>query len=136
MRGRVGRSNKKAYCYLLVPLISAMTDDAKKRMSAIEEFSDLGSSIALILFLASSVMAEIDRKSTRLNSSHSQTSYAAFCLQKKRRLRPSRSSGGDPPRTTAPPPSPHASLPSLRRPYAPRRPHRRRPPLLSGTAPR
>ncbi len=43
MRGRVGRSNKKAFCYLLVPLISAMTDDAKKRLSAIEEFSELGS---------------------------------------------------------------------------------------------
>jgi transcription-repair coupling factor (superfamily II helicase) len=43
MRGRVGRSNKKAYCYLLVPMISAMTDDARKRMSAIEEFSELGS---------------------------------------------------------------------------------------------
>ncbi len=43
MRGRVGRSNKKAFCYLLVPSISAMTDDAKKRLSAIEEFSELGS---------------------------------------------------------------------------------------------
>ena len=43
MRGRVGRNNKKAYCYLLVPGIHSLTDDAKKRLSAIEEFSDLGS---------------------------------------------------------------------------------------------
>ncbi|MBI3234536.1 MAG: transcription-repair coupling factor [Bacteroidetes bacterium] len=43
MRGRVGRSNKKAYCYLLVPGLGMLTEDAKKRLSAIEEFSDLGS---------------------------------------------------------------------------------------------
>jgi len=42
MRGRVGRSNKKAYCYLLVPNILNLTDHARKRLSAIEEFSDLG----------------------------------------------------------------------------------------------
>ncbi|MFN4083163.1 MAG: transcription-repair coupling factor [Bacteroidia bacterium] len=43
MRGRVGRSNKKAYCYLLVPSMLGLTNDARKRLSAIEEFSDLGS---------------------------------------------------------------------------------------------
>lgn len=42
MRGRVGRSNKKAFCYLLTPAASAMTTDARKRLSALEEFSDLG----------------------------------------------------------------------------------------------
>jgi len=43
MRGRVGRSNKKAYCYLLSPPLSTLTNEARKRLSAIEEFSDLGS---------------------------------------------------------------------------------------------
>lgn len=43
MRGRVGRSNKKAYCYLLSPPLSTLTGEARKRLSAIEEFSDLGS---------------------------------------------------------------------------------------------
>jgi transcription-repair coupling factor (superfamily II helicase) len=43
MRGRVGRSNKKAYCYLLVPSMLNLTDQARKRLSAIEEFSELGS---------------------------------------------------------------------------------------------
>ncbi len=43
MRGRVGRSNKKAYCYLLSPPLSTLTQDARKRISAIEQFSDLGS---------------------------------------------------------------------------------------------
>ena len=43
MRGRVGRSNKKAYCYLLAPPISVLTNEAKQRLKAIEEFSDLGS---------------------------------------------------------------------------------------------
>ncbi|MCD8741464.1 transcription-repair coupling factor [Mucilaginibacter roseus] len=43
MRGRVGRSNKKAYCYLLSPPLSTLTTEARKRLSAIEEFSDLGS---------------------------------------------------------------------------------------------
>lgn len=42
MRGRVGRSNKKAYCYLLSPPINVLTSDAKKRLSTIEEYSDLG----------------------------------------------------------------------------------------------
>ncbi len=43
MRGRVGRSNKKAFCYLLTPPFITLSTDAKKRLKAIEEFSDLGS---------------------------------------------------------------------------------------------
>ena len=43
MRGRVGRSNKKAFCYLLTTPISLLTNEARKRLKAIEEFSDLGS---------------------------------------------------------------------------------------------
>ena len=43
LRGRVGRSNKKAFCYLIVPPLVSMTDDARRRLRAIEEFSDLGS---------------------------------------------------------------------------------------------
>ncbi len=43
MRGRVGRSNKKAFCKLITPPLSAMSDEARKRMQAIEKFSDLGS---------------------------------------------------------------------------------------------
>lgn len=43
LRGRVGRSNKKAFCYLLSPPLSSLTDDARKRLRAIEEFSNLGS---------------------------------------------------------------------------------------------
>ena len=43
MRGRVGRSDKKAYCYLLSPPDELLTDDARRRLRAIEEFSDLGS---------------------------------------------------------------------------------------------
>ncbi len=43
MRGRVGRSNKKAFCYFITPPYSAMTDDARKRIQALEQFSELGS---------------------------------------------------------------------------------------------
>lgn len=43
LRGRVGRSNKKAFCYLLTPPKLTLTDEAKKRLRAIEEFSELGS---------------------------------------------------------------------------------------------
>ena len=43
LRGRVGRSNIKAFCYLIVPPLVTITDDARKRLKAIEEFSDLGS---------------------------------------------------------------------------------------------
>jgi transcription-repair coupling factor (superfamily II helicase) len=43
MRGRVGRSNKKAFCYFITPDYSAMTDDARKRITALEQFTELGS---------------------------------------------------------------------------------------------
>jgi len=43
MRGRVGRSNKKAFCYFITPPYTAMTEDARKRISALEQFSSLGS---------------------------------------------------------------------------------------------
>jgi transcription-repair coupling factor (superfamily II helicase) len=42
MRGRVGRSNKKAFCYLLTPPASHLTADSRKRLAALEEFSELG----------------------------------------------------------------------------------------------
>ena len=43
LRGRVGRSNRKAFCYLVVPPLVSITEDARRRLKAIEEFSDLGS---------------------------------------------------------------------------------------------
>ena len=43
MRGRVGRTNKKAYCYFITPDYSTMTDDARKRITALEEHTELGS---------------------------------------------------------------------------------------------
>lgn len=43
MRGRVGRSNKKAYCYLIAPPLSVLTPEARKRLRTLEEYSDLGS---------------------------------------------------------------------------------------------
>lgn len=43
MRGRVGRSNKKAFCYFITPEYSAMTNDARKRIQALEQFTALGS---------------------------------------------------------------------------------------------
>jgi transcription-repair coupling factor (superfamily II helicase) len=43
LRGRVGRSNKKAFCYLLAPPLISVTQDARRRLKAIEEFSELGS---------------------------------------------------------------------------------------------
>ena len=43
MRGRVGRSNKKAFCHLITPPLYSLTDDARRRLQAIEEFSELGS---------------------------------------------------------------------------------------------
>lgn len=43
MRGRVGRSNRKAFCYLLCPPLSSLTTEARKRLTAIEQFSELGS---------------------------------------------------------------------------------------------
>lgn len=45
LRGRVGRSNKKAFCYLLAPPRASLSSEAQKRLRAIEEFSDLGSGI-------------------------------------------------------------------------------------------
>jgi transcription-repair coupling factor (superfamily II helicase) len=42
MRGRVGRSNRKAYCYLLTPPVANLPADARKRLNTLEEFSDLG----------------------------------------------------------------------------------------------
>ncbi|MEZ4794904.1 MAG: transcription-repair coupling factor [Flavobacteriaceae bacterium] len=49
MRGRVGRSNKKAFCYFITPPHSAMTDDARKRITALEQFSDLGSGFQIAM---------------------------------------------------------------------------------------
>lgn len=49
LRGRVGRSNKKAFCYLLAPPMAALTSDAQKRLRAIEDFSDLGSGFSIAL---------------------------------------------------------------------------------------
>lgn len=43
LRGRVGRSNKKAFCYLLAPPMSTLTTDARRRLKTLEEFSELGS---------------------------------------------------------------------------------------------
>ncbi|MBR4809222.1 MAG: transcription-repair coupling factor [Bacteroidales bacterium] len=43
LRGRVGRSNRKAFCYLIIPPLTTLTEDARRRLKAIEEFSDLGS---------------------------------------------------------------------------------------------
>ena len=43
LRGRVGRSNKRAFCYLIVPPLVSITEDARRRLKAIESFSDLGS---------------------------------------------------------------------------------------------
>ena len=43
LRGRVGRSNKKAFCYLFAPPLTVLTSDARKRIQTLEEFSDLGS---------------------------------------------------------------------------------------------
>lgn len=49
MRGRVGRSNKKAFCYFITPEYSAMTDEARKRITALEQFSELGSGINIAM---------------------------------------------------------------------------------------
>lgn len=49
LRGRVGRSNKKAFCYLLSPPLSTLTDEAQKRLRALEDFSDLGSGFNIAL---------------------------------------------------------------------------------------
>ncbi len=49
MRGRVGRSNKKAFCYLMAPPLGALPQDARRRLQAIENFSDLGSGIHIAM---------------------------------------------------------------------------------------
>lgn len=49
MRGRVGRSNKKAFCYLLAPPLPGLTPEARRRLQAIENFSDLGSGIHIAM---------------------------------------------------------------------------------------
>ena len=49
MRGRVGRSNRKAFCYLLAPPLKSLTEDARRRLQAIENFSDLGSGIYIAM---------------------------------------------------------------------------------------
>lgn len=49
MRGRVGRSNKKAFCYFITPEFSAITEDARKRITALEQFSDLGSGFQIAM---------------------------------------------------------------------------------------
>ena len=49
LRGRVGRSNRKAFCYLLVPPEAALTPVARRRLQAIESFSDLGSGIHIAM---------------------------------------------------------------------------------------
>lgn len=49
MRGRVGRSNKKAFCYLLAPPKSVLTTEARRRLEALETFSDLGSGFNLAM---------------------------------------------------------------------------------------
>ena len=49
MRGRVGRSNKKAFCYFICPPYSVMTEDARKRIQALEQFSELGSGLNIAM---------------------------------------------------------------------------------------
>ncbi|HRN41553.1 MAG TPA: helicase-related protein, partial [Vicingus sp.] len=49
MRGRVGRSNKKAFCYLLAPPMHELTPEARKRLTAIEQYSDLGSGFQIAM---------------------------------------------------------------------------------------
>ncbi len=49
LRGRVGRSNKKAFCYLLAPSKHTLTNDARKRLQALEQFSDLGSGMNIAM---------------------------------------------------------------------------------------
>lgn len=49
MRGRVGRSNKKAFCYLISPPKSVLTDDARRRLQTLEDFSDLGSGFQIAM---------------------------------------------------------------------------------------
>ena len=49
LRGRVGRSNRKAFCYLMAPPLSALPAESRKRMQALEQFSDLGSGMQIAM---------------------------------------------------------------------------------------
>jgi transcription-repair coupling factor (superfamily II helicase) len=49
LRGRVGRTNKKAFCYLIAPPLSGLSPDSRRRLQAIENFSDLGSGIHIAM---------------------------------------------------------------------------------------
>jgi transcription-repair coupling factor (superfamily II helicase) len=49
LRGRVGRSNKKAYCYLLAPPVSVLTNEARKRLQTIEQFAELGAGFQIAM---------------------------------------------------------------------------------------
>jgi transcription-repair coupling factor (superfamily II helicase) len=49
LRGRVGRSNKKAFCYLLSPPMSTLTADSRKRLTTLEQYSDLGSGFQIAM---------------------------------------------------------------------------------------
>ena len=49
LRGRVGRPNRRAFCYLIVPPLASVTDEARRRLKAIESFSDLGSGFSIAM---------------------------------------------------------------------------------------
>ncbi|MEO6683815.1 MAG: transcription-repair coupling factor [Ginsengibacter sp.] len=49
LRGRVGRSNKKAFCYLMAPPMSTLTDQSRKRLTTLEQYSDLGSGFQIAM---------------------------------------------------------------------------------------
>jgi transcription-repair coupling factor (superfamily II helicase) len=49
LRGRVGRSNKKAFCYLLAPQMTTLPDDSRKRLQTLEQFSELGSGFQIAM---------------------------------------------------------------------------------------
>ena len=49
LRGRVGRSNRRAFCFLIVPPLASVTDEARRRLKAIESFSDLGSGFSIAM---------------------------------------------------------------------------------------
>lgn len=49
LRGRVGRSNKKAFCYLVAPPMSTLTQDSRKRLTTLEQYSDLGSGFQIAM---------------------------------------------------------------------------------------
>src|SRR5690606_29120490 len=49
LRGRVGRSNKKAFCYLVAPSLITLPDDSRKRLKALEQFNELGSGFQIAM---------------------------------------------------------------------------------------